>query len=77
MGGLSGMTDEEEAGSGSLSSPAPPLLPLLLVEDKSLWAGCRNTSPFRKDRQGKKTEQIYSVVFVIEILHCKYCKCSE
>lgn len=58
MGGLSGMMDEEEAGSGSLSSPAPPLLPLLPVEDKSLWAGSRNTSPFRKDRQGKKTTNL-------------------
>lgn len=53
VGGLSGMTDEEEAGAGSTSSPGPPLLPLLLIEDKSLWAVCRNTSPIRKYRQEK------------------------
>lgn len=50
VGGQSGRKDEEEAGTGSTSSPATPLLPLRLVDDKSLWAVCRNTSPFRKDR---------------------------
>lgn len=50
VGGLRGMTDEEEAGARSLSSPVLPLLPLLLIEDKSLWAVCRNTSPRREKR---------------------------
>lgn len=54
VGGLRGMMDEEEAGAGFILSPASPLLPLLLVEDKSVWALCRNTSPFRKDRRRSK-----------------------
>lgn len=53
VGGQSGMKDEEERGAGSILSPAPPLLPLLCAQDKSLWAVCRNTSPLLKDRLGK------------------------
>lgn len=49
-GGQSGTEAKEEVGAGRISSPGPVLLPLLLVEDKSLWAVCRNTSPFRTGR---------------------------
>lgn len=64
VGGLSGMMAEEEAGAGSLSRPAP-LLPLLLVEDKSLWAVCRNTSPPSKDRQGRSQNTFIVLYFCI------------
>lgn len=57
------MMDEEEAGGGFILSPASPLLPLLQVEDKSVWALCRNTSLFRKDENKKNTFLVWYLFF--------------
>lgn len=42
-------------------SPALPLLSLLFVEDKSVWALCRNTSPIG---QTDGEHNVYSAIFV-------------
>lgn len=42
-------------------SPALPLLSLLFVEDKSVWALCRNTSPIG---QTDGEQNVYSAIFV-------------
>lgn len=42
-------------------SPALPLLSLLFVEDKSVWALCRNTSPLG---QSDGEHNVYSAIFV-------------